>query len=412
MTIRSVHTAIGLSGFAHKDLAGIKTGAPGNGFFYDGRPVTPGFSEISQTSRVLSVMLKLENGGVAHGDCLDVIFAGAAGRDGTFAPEEHLAVFDQRIRPWLATIDPSEFRRNAERFEEFASGKNRLHMALRYGVSQLLLHAAALTRGITMAEVVAQDYATRIEPRIVPILVSIPKTDPFILDRMIMKQAELLPHASFTVVETDLGPGGEYILRYTAGLSRRIAEVGAPDYRPTIHLDTYGTIGEMTGNDAAAITALLGRLAAAAAPYPLYIESPIIADTREEQIRLYAELRQAIAAAGLKVRLIVDEWCNTLDDIRHFHAGGAADFVQIKAPDLGGIGNTIEAVLFCRKAGIGCCLGGTANDTDQSSRIATHIALACGADFLLGRPSLGGDAALMIMRNEMARTLALIDAPI
>jgi methylaspartate ammonia-lyase len=408
MKIISIHTAIGLSGFAHKDLAGIKSGVVGNGFFYDGRPVTAGFQEISQESRVMSVLLRLENGSVAHGDCLDVIFAGAAGREGPFAPEEHLEVFETRIRPWLANVDPREFRQNAEAFEAMATSGDALHMALRYGVSQALLNAAALARGTTMAEVVAADYGATIGQTIVPILVSIPKTDPLVLDRMIMKRADLLPHASFTVVETDLGPDGRFILDYAQGLSQRISQVGAPDYRPTIHLDTYGTIGEMTKNDIAAITDFLGALAQAASPYPLYIESPIIAETQEEQIRLYAELRQAIRAAGLSIRLIVDEWCNTLEDIRLFHAGGAADMVQIKAPDLGGLGNTIEAVLFCKEAGIGCCLGGTANDTDQSSRIATHIAQACGADFLLGRPGLGGDAALMIMRNEMARTLALV----
>lgn len=409
MQVTSVKTAIGLSGFAHKDLAGIKTGAPGNGFFYDGRPVTPGFAEISQESRVLSVMLKLSNGTVAHGDCLDVIFAGAAGRDRPFDPAEHLETFTTIVAPWLETIDPAAFRANAEAFEAFATREGAaLHMALRYGVSQVLLHAAALTRGVTMAEVIAADYGTEPGDKLVPILVSIPKTDPFILDRMIMKKADLLPHASFTVVETDLGPEGRFILDYTRSLTKRVLEVGAPDYRPTIHLDTYGTIGEMTGNDIAAITDFFGKLVEAAAPLTLYIESPIIATSQDEQIWLYAELRAAIKAAGLPMRLIVDEWCNTLEDIRKFHAGGAADMVQIKAPDLGGIGNTIEALIYCRENGIGCCLGGTANDTDQSSRLATHLALACGADFLLGRPGLGGDAALMIMRNEMARTIALM----
>ena len=407
MKIRSVHTAVGLSGFAHKDLAGIKTGAPGNGFFYDGRPVTPGFSEISQESRVLSVMLRLEDGNIAHGDCLDVIFAGAAGRDRPFAPEEHLETFDALVRPWLEKIDPAAFRANAEAFEARVETSS-LHMALRYGVGQALLHAASLVRGVTMAEVVAADYGTTPGTALVPILVSIPKSDPLVLDRMIMKRADLLPHASFTVVETDLGPDGHLILDYARGLSDRIAAVGAKDYQPTIHLDTYGTIGEMTGNNIEKITAFLGRLSQAASPYRLYIESPIIAPTQDEQIRLYAELRRSIAAAGLPIRLIVDEWCNTLEDIRRFHAEKAADMVQIKAPDLGGIGNTIEALIYCRENGIGCCLGGTANDTDQSSRIATHLALACGADFLLGRPGLGGDAALMIMRNEMARTLALL----
>ena len=53
-------------------------------------------------------------------------------------------------------------------------------------------------------------------------------------------------------------------------------------------------------------------------------------------------------------------------------------------------------------------LGGSANETDQSARICTHIGLACRPDFMLSKPGLGVDEALMIQRNEMARTLALV----
>jgi methylaspartate ammonia-lyase len=59
---------------------------------------------------------------------------------------------------------------------------------------------------------------------------------------------------------------------------------------------------------------------------------------------------------------------------------------------------------------MGAALGGTANETDHSARICTHIALACRPDFMLSKPGLGVDEALMIQRNEMGRTLALLQA--
>ena len=52
--------------------------------------------------------------------------------------------------------------------------------------------------------------------------------------------------------------------------------------------------------------------------------------------------------------------------------------------------------------------GGTANETDHSARICTHIGLACQPDFMLSKPGLGTDEALMIQTNEMARTLAIL----
>lgn len=287
-------------------------------------------------------------------------------------------------------------------------GGARPHTAIRYGVSQALLHAAAIANRCTMAEIVAREYGTTVGTQVLPILVSIAKTDPILLDRMIMKKVDLLPHASFTVVEADLGRDGGKLIDFASGLVRRINEIGAPDYRPRIHLDTYGTIGELFNNDAAAITDYLARVRQAVAPYALLIESPVIARTQAEQIDIYRSLRRELAARGIDLKLIVDEWCNTLEDIRLFAEAGAADFVQIKAPDLGGLGNSIAAVLFCKKVGIGCCLGGTANETDQSTRITTHVGLACQPDFLLAKPGLGGDEALMIQGNEMARTIELM----
>jgi methylaspartate ammonia-lyase len=134
----------------------------------------------------------------------------------------------------------------------------------------------------------------------------------------------------------------------------------------------------------------------------------MIAATQQEQIAKFSELRRLLERKGTDVGIIADEWCNTLEDIKRFAEAGAADFVQIKTPDLGSIHNTIEAVLYCKAHAMGACLGGTANETDQSTRICTHIGLACQPDFMLSKPGLGADEALMIQTNEMARTLALL----
>jgi methylaspartate ammonia-lyase len=136
----------------------------------------------------------------------------------------------------------------------------------------------------------------------------------------------------------------------------------------------------------------------------------MIAKTQEEQIEKFSALRKLLREKGIDVGLIADEWCNTLADIKLFAQAGASDFVQIKTPDLGSIHNTIEAVLYYKSRSMGACLGGTANETDQSTRISCHMALACRPDFMLSKPGLGADEALMIQTNEMARTLAILQA--
>jgi methylaspartate ammonia-lyase len=410
MKIKQVVFANGLHGYIHKDLAAIKAGGRPDGFFFHGQTVTEGFDQIVQPGQIKSVMLVLEDGSVAHGDCLDVIFAGAAGRDPLFRPEIFFEPFANELAERLVGRDVSEFRALAAEFDNLQPGGQRLHTAVRYGISQALLHASALARRTPMAQVIATEWQVSVAKEPVPILVSIAKTDPLLLDRMIMKEAPLLPHGSFTVVATDLGHAGEKLIAYAKGLVGRINAVRAPHYKPRIHLDTYGTIGELFSNDTVRIVDYLARVAETVAPYGLLIESPVIARTQSEQVEIYSRLRERIREKGVPVRLIVDEWCNTLEDIRLFGAAKAADMVQIKMPDLGGVANTIDAGLYCKQAGMGWCLGGTGNDTDQSARITTHIALACGPDFLLGKPGLGGDEALMILGNEMRRTIALMEA--
>jgi methylaspartate ammonia-lyase len=261
-----------------------------------------------------------------------------------------------------------------------------------------------------MAEIIAAEYGTTISKHPIPILASGHKDDPLQLDRTILKRVELLPHASFTIVKEHVGLEGEKLLSFAGTVAKRIKQIGDADYKPRIHLDVYGTLGELFGEDVDAIACYLGDLEAAVRPHELLLESFVIAESREAQIEVFRRLRAAIARQGSAVRIIVDEWCNTLDDIRAFADAEAADYAQIKTPDLGGINNAIEAVLYAKSKGMGCCLGGSGNETDQSARITAQIGLACRPEFLLSKPGFGGDEALMIQTNEMLRTLALIEA--
>jgi len=410
MNIADVIAVSGRAGFFNRDLAAVKSGAKADGFAYPGKPVSSGFTRIVQPGKAISVMLLLEDGQVAFGDCTDVILSGVAGRDPLFRAEDHLAFMQTTLRDRLCGRPIDRFRPLAEEIDRSEHQGRLLHTALRYGITQALLHAAALASHCTISEIVAREYDCDIATAPLPILASCHKEDVQMIDRMILKRVELLPHASFQQVERDIGLRGEKLIAYAKGIVRRIREIGDPDYRPVIHLDVYGTIGELFGDDTAAIASYLGELKAAVEPHELLVESFVIAPSRAEQIERFRTLRAALREGGHRVGIIVDEWCNTLDDIKAFADAGAADYAQIKPPDLGGINNAIEAVLYARDKGMGCCLGGSGNETDQSARITAQIGLATRPSFLLSKPGFGGDEALMIQMNEMLRTLALIEA--
>ena len=110
------------------------------------------------------------------------------------------------------------------------------------------------------------------------------------------------------------------------------------------------------------------------------------------------------------MRIAVDEWCNTLDDIEVFVAADAADVIHVKTPDLGGINNTIEALLLVARHGLAAYCGGSCNETDRSAQVSAHIAMACGATQVLAKPGMGVDEGMMIVGNEMARVAALVAA--
>lgn len=105
---------------------------------------------------------------------------------------------------------------------------------------------------------------------------------------------------------------------------------------------------------------------------------------------------------------MADEWCNTLDDIEDFIRARAGHIIQIKTPDLGGIQDTIEAVLYCRSHGVGAYLGGTSNETDRSAQVCVHIALVTRPLQMLAKPGMGVDEGYMIVYNEMMRAIALL----
>ena len=228
MKIKDVIYSVGRSGFFNRDLAAIKAGARADGFAYPGKPMSPGFAKIVQPGTAISVMPLLDDGQVALGDCVDVILTGVAGRDPLFRAEQHLPFLRTTMRELLRGRAIDRFREIAEEIDGLIHAGRRLHTALRYGITQALLHAAALANRCTMAEVVSREYGCEIAAAPIAILASCHKEDVQMINRMILKRVELLPHASFQQVERDIGFEGEKLIAYAQGVVGRIREIGGP----------------------------------------------------------------------------------------------------------------------------------------------------------------------------------------
>lgn len=410
---------------------------------------------------------------IVWGDCVSVAYAGIGGREPVFRAADGLSTIRRQIAPFLEGRKISSFRDLAVRIdsltetvemvvpEQRARGEHEqapspepsrrdlltapfrllgasaphaqsgqteeaspaetppaetvtterlLHPAVRYGVSQALLKAAAVTKGRTMAEVIADEWDLPQPADPVPIHAQAGADRRKNADKMIIRRVESLPHGLVEDLPTQLGEDGDALIRYLRWLRTRLEELGGLHYNPTIHLDVHGAVGRMVDANLGRILGYLYRLESSVQPSTLRLESPLIMDGRTAQIETMRTLREYLQFRKMKLQIVADEWANTLDDIQAFVAAQAADMIHIKMPDLGSVHNSIEAVLACKKGNIGALLGGSCTETDLSARVTAHVALATQPDVVMAKPGMGVDEGITILQNEMARTLAAIKA--
>jgi len=408
--IADVLVTTGYGGFFYDDQAAIRGGATADGDHYSGIPVTRQFSAIRMPARVLLVGLRLEDSYVAWGDCMSVQYAGAAGRDPIVTGPEVLEQLSSVAVPWLAGCAIDDFSGCMRTLEKQSWRDRPLNAALRYGLSQCILDAAAHVQKLHPVSLLRNEYAPTVELRPVPVHAQSGDDRYRAVDRMIMKRVDSLPHGLINS-PAKFGRDGSAFIEYVRWVSDRIHRLGGEDYRPTLHFDLYATPGLAFDNSIPRVADFLARLEPLCHGLELRIESPADFGGTEQQMAGFQGIRNALRAKGSRVQIVVDEWCNNLDDIRGFVAAGASDMIQIKMPDLGELSASLEAVLICHDHQTAAYLGGSCTETEVSARASVHVAIATQADLQLAKPGMGVDEGIMIVRNEQLRALAQLQPP-
>lgn len=408
--IVDVLAAPGVGAFFFDDQAAIKLGARHDGFAILGEPLTAGFRSIRQPAEAVSVMLRLSDGYVAYGDCVAVQYSGVGGRDPVLNAEALTALLEHEVAGLIGGSPVESFREASHLVDTLTRELPGFGSAAAYGLSQALLAAAAHATGRSMARTIQAEWGLDLELRRVPVYAQCGEQRHLNVDKMIMREVDSLPHGLINKPSL-VGAAGETLLEYVSWVSRRIRELRRdPGYSPVLHFDVYGVLGIVMEQRLEQIVDVLIRMEEAARPFALRVEHPLDAGSRAAQIEQMARLRRLLRSADSRVELVADEWANTIDDIRAFNRAGAADMIQIKTPDLGGLHHSVDAVLDCRRHGVLAHVGGSCCETDRSARACVHVALATGADQILAKPGMGVDEGLSIVGNEMARTLRLESA--
>lgn len=409
MTIEDVILVPGDGGFYCDDQRAIREGAVRDGLVYVGDPITEGFSRIRMPAECLTVLLRLSDGCTARGDAVSVTYGGVAGRDPRLDASQQCDVASRILGPWLLGRDVERFRPLCDELELLtdSSAGRPLHRALQYGASQALMSAAAHAHRRTVAEQVAHEHGLSPRWQMTKVCCQCGEERFENVDKMIVRGADVLPHGLINHTETLVGNDGSKLTQYVQWVRDRVRQL-RPEAKPTLHFDVYGTLGLVFGwREPGRIVAFLSKLQEAAEPFPLQIEGAIDAGSAAAQLDAFIRLREARDRAGLTVRFIADEWCNTLEDVKRYAAAQAADMIQIKTPDLGSLHRSIEAVLACKASGMGSYLGGSCAETEWSAQLCAQVAVATEPDQMLAKPGMGVDEGLMIVRNAMAQTIAL-----
>ena len=311
-----------LGGFFHDDQAALRVGSA--------TPLTPGFAAVRVPATGLGIGLVLDDGQVVWGDAMSVQYAGAGGRDPLLGAGA--------LRDWdVRGLDVSSW---VEATEAALAGIE--HAALRYGISQALLAAAAAERGVTMAEVVAAELGLELVAEPVPLFVQSGEARHAAVERMIAKRVDVLPHGLFSTPEAFAACSTSCAGSRTASRARRLrAGAALRPLRP-------GRAAYDADVGRRRLPARVERGRRAVSRCASRARSTSAARGADRGWHRAAPGGRARAAGPLQI--VADEWCNTLADVEAFAAAGACDMAQIKTPDVGSLVDSARAVLGLPRA--------------------------------------------------------------
>ncbi|MDX8449879.1 methylaspartate ammonia-lyase [Mesorhizobium captivum] len=407
MQIKDVLLVPGNGAFFYDDQEAIRSGAMQDGFIYVGVPATAGFESIRLPASSLSLGLVLTDDTVVWGDMMSVQYSGAGGRYPLFDTDQISDFTSRVVVPRLLDIDASLYLDAcAKVFEN--RGHKAVPLAIQYGVSQALLRATAHLHRKTMAEIICSEFDLPLPKHKVPIYCQSGDAREINVDKMILKSVDVLPHGLINSRQK-FGQGGQTFLDFVKWVTTRTRELGRPGYHPVLHFDVYGWIGQEIGLEPQSIADFICKVADTVPGFTINIESPADFGSTHAQIENYAKIVSILDNRGSSARIVVDERCNTLEDVRLFAEAKATHLVQIKTPDVGSIADTARAVLVCKENGVGAYVGGSCTETDLSAQASVHVSVATQADMMLAKPGMGVDEAYSIVGNEQNRLLAMLN---
>lgn len=399
----------------------------------------PGLGTTGRGAGAILVGIVIDDSGVAWGMCEDLPIDGPPDFQHPFLVDDGIATIKESVVPYLVGQKLTSFRQLATGIESLretatiskpipqpekrAQGISRraiitgflsssepdaapalvervtverpIHPAIRHGLSQALLSAISMVRGLTAAEVIAEVFELPVPSTAIALQMPIKRGQSLLLHGQVTSLA-------YTVGGDDpvdlLGPDCGRIQRFIRQLRERLVE-GGQHCQITIHLDARGSLGKLYGNDVGKVLGALYGLEQAALPCLIRVQDPLIMDDLDAQIKALSQLRDYLRMRRMSLQLVAGAKIITLDDVRAFAQAEAAHMLHLVMPRLGTIQELVLAIQACQTGGAGILLEGV------PSAFAAQVALATQPDIITYPPDWPGDG-VATFHDEMARTLA------
>ncbi len=406
MQINRVLAVKNLSAYYYEDVSALQVSpaAEDDRWFTPG--ISPGFKYLREPAEVVSIGIEVE-GRIYWGDAVGVSYAGKSGRRGVYRAADGIREVFDIIGPWILKQTFTSVKTACHSLKAFSQTLSEpLHVATLYGLSQAILLAFAGEQ--SPFETIANEWKLakkNLEP--LPIQGSCGNNFYGGTDKMLVHKLAALPHSQVDNIAEQVGLDGAKFLQRTQWLKERIKTFDHGHYNPIIHLDVHGAFGKIFGLDTSKIASFLRIVEDTLAPHQLRIESPLLGVSREDHLALMLSLSSQLQTLDSKIVLVIDEWANTLEDIKFFADNGFNGMIHIKMPDLGIVSDVVDAALYCKNRSVQVLLGGSCIETEISTKIGMHIAMVTRPDYVLAKPGMGIDEAIMLTNNEMQRIAAL-----
>ncbi len=279
--------------------------------------------------------------------------------------------------------------------------KRPLPPALRNGVSQVLIAAAAMAQGWSVAETIAGLYGLQLAespPDIHLVFDDLPNPADPVLSRVTAPSYGLVVGGEDPVKE--LGKDGVRFQNRVRQLKNRVVHTAnganSLDGQETSFLfDVNGGYGLLYEEKTGPVLGALFGLEQVTKPYGLRLVDPFLMDDRQSQLDVMGELRNFIRMRKMRTRLLARSGIETADDIQALADRACCDGVVLDMTRLGTLHQSIVLAQAARERELEVVVTGV------YGRAAVHAALALKPTLLAV-----GTAELPTVANEINRTLA------